>query len=71
MANVNVLRHADSGLVGKFTAYLAEYRAARKRHNVYRETLAELNALSDRDLADMGMSRFMLDEVAREAAYGK
>ena len=71
MSNVNVIRHADAGLFGRFNAFLADYRAARKRYAVYRETLGELNALSDRDLADMGMHRSMLEDVAKAAAYGK
>lgn len=31
----------------------------------YRETLSELSRLSDRDLADLGLSRHDLDGVAR------
>lgn len=31
----------------------------------YRETLSELSRLSDRDLADLGISRHDLDGVAR------
>jgi uncharacterized protein YjiS (DUF1127 family) len=39
----------------------------------YREYLAtyeELNALTDRELADLGLSRLNVREVAREAIYG-
>ena len=39
----------------------------------YREYLAtynELNALSDRELADIGLSRLNVRDVAREAVYG-
>lgn len=34
----------------------------------YRQTVRELSRLSDRDLADLGISRFDIDSVAREAA---
>jgi uncharacterized protein YjiS (DUF1127 family) len=34
----------------------------------YRETVRELSRLSDRDLADLGISRFEIDTVARDAA---
>ena len=34
----------------------------------YRETVRELSRLSDRDLADLGISRFDIDSVARDAA---
>jgi uncharacterized protein YjiS (DUF1127 family) len=41
---------------------LANYRT-------YRATLAELSALSDRDLDDVGLSRGMIRDVAAAAAY--
>lgn len=41
---------------------LANYRT-------YRATLAELSDLSDRDLADVGLSRGMIRDVAAGAAY--
>lgn len=31
----------------------------------YRETVAELSRLSDRELEDLGISRFEIDSVAR------
>ena len=34
----------------------------------YRETVRELSRLSDRDLADLGISRFDIASVARDAA---
>ena len=39
------------------------------RRRVYRTTLTELQALSNRDLADMGMKRTELKRVAYAAAY--
>lgn len=38
---------------------------------VYRKTVNELSALSNRDLADLGLSRSMIRGIAIEAAYGK
>ena len=32
----------------------------------YRETVRELSQLSDRDLVDLGISRFQIDAIARE-----
>ncbi|MGR3804272.1 DUF1127 domain-containing protein [Marinibacterium profundimaris] len=46
------------------------FSARRARNKVYRETLAELRALSDRDLRDLGMSRASIHSVAWEAAAG-
>ena len=34
----------------------------------YRQTVRELSRLADRDLADLGISRFDIDSVARDAA---
>lgn len=38
---------------------------------VYRQTLNELSALSDRDLADLAIARSNIPWIAMEAAYGK
>jgi len=40
-----------------------------ERRAVYRTTLNELSSLSNRELADLGMSRSGLRAVAYEAAY--
>lgn len=52
---------------------LAELRAGLgervAKYRMYRATLSELASLSDRDLADLGLHRTMIDDVAREAAY--
>jgi uncharacterized protein YjiS (DUF1127 family) len=37
----------------------------------YRATLGELNALTDRQLSDVGMTRATLPGSARRAVYGK
>jgi uncharacterized protein YjiS (DUF1127 family) len=36
----------------------------------FRQTYAELDALSTRELSDLGLSRSMITRVAYEAAYG-
>ncbi|SFJ19097.1 DUF1127 domain-containing protein [Celeribacter neptunius] len=41
------------------------------RYRVYRETTLELSGLSDRDLADLGLSRASIKAIAYEAAYGQ
>ncbi|MGR3571912.1 DUF1127 domain-containing protein [Brevirhabdus sp.] len=42
-----------------------------KRYRLYRRTVNELEALSGRDLADMGISRGSIHSIAYEAAYLK
>jgi uncharacterized protein YjiS (DUF1127 family) len=50
---------------------IAAARLALQRRAVYSRTMRELQALSDRDLSDLGIHRAMIAEIAREAAYGK
>ncbi len=40
-----------------------------KWYAIYRATYAELNALGDRELADIGLSRHALNAISRQAAY--
>ncbi len=44
--------------------------AARKRKE-YNGIVAELSALSDRELNDIGVARADAGQIAREAVYGK
>lgn len=51
--------------IERFGAQLKENAELRKR---YRTTLHELQTLSDRELADLGMNRSMLRGIAWQAA---
>ncbi|WP_375254889.1 DUF1127 domain-containing protein [Yoonia sp.] len=53
--------------LGSLRTKIAEAAAKRK---VYRTTLTELESLSPRDLADLGIARTSIHEIAYEAAYG-
>lgn len=59
------------GLGTRLTEIGKDIVAAWRAHRVYRETLAELQALSPRELADLGLNASMLRSIALEAAYGK
>jgi uncharacterized protein YjiS (DUF1127 family) len=48
----------------------ARLRQSIADHGKYLATYDELNALSDRGLADIGLSRWNVRDVAREAIYG-
>jgi uncharacterized protein YjiS (DUF1127 family) len=52
-----------AGLRARWTESLA-------RRRKYKATLNELREMTDRDLADIGLHRALIQEVAREAAYG-
>ncbi len=71
MAYVNSTRVAQKGLLDRLADLKDNVLAAIRTRRLYAQTVAELNALSDRDLADLGISRLGIVEVAREAAFGK
>ncbi len=56
--------------VNWLSAPLEAFRTRHQQYKVYRSTIRELSALSDRSLADLGLSRAMIKGLAREAAYG-
>ena len=58
-------------LIERLVAFKNDLVERRVKNRVYRETLGELQALSGRELADLGMSRANLKSIAHEAAYGK
>lgn len=47
------------------TGFFARLRAQREASRTVRATMRELNALSDRDLNDIGISRADIADVAR------
>lgn len=62
------LSHRGSGLAGRIADGFARLAAAHARRNLYRRTVRELEALSDRELADLGLNRAAIHGVARDAA---
>lgn len=70
MAYANSTRAVGVSMSDRLVATLTVLRAAVQRRRVYDQTRRELKALSDRDLADLGIHRSMIRTVAREAAYG-
>ena len=71
MAFANVTRSGEFGFFHGPGTLVEKFRDQRRRNRVYRQTLAELKSLSNRDLADLGIARSMIGAVAIEAAYGK
>lgn len=60
---------AQSGLMDRVRGFFAELNDRMARAKVYRTTYAEMNALSGRELADLGIHRSELRRIAYEAAY--
>lgn len=74
MTYTNDIRTAGRSATGLSDRIAGLFRAlgeARQKRAVYNSTLRELEQLSGRDLADLGIARAMIPEIAREAAYGK
>lgn len=53
-----------------FAAIVRSIKTAIERRRVFKQTVAELNLLTARELGDLGISRGSIRSVAREAAYG-
>ncbi len=56
------------GLTGTFTAIRKALADKARRAHAYRETYRQLDAMSDRELADIGISRLQIADIAEEAA---
>ena len=48
--------------------FLTHLFAAIQRWFAYRDTVRELSRLDDRELSDLGISRFEIEHIARQAA---
>ncbi|MEP5729274.1 MAG: DUF1127 domain-containing protein [Sulfitobacter sp.] len=68
MAYLNTTASSQSFVLARITAAIATLDAALKRRKLYRETYAELEALTDRELEDLGLSRYDLHTVAATAS---
>lgn len=71
MAYVNSSRAASYGIADRAAAIVKTIRVGLERRRVFKQTVRELQALSNRELADLGIHRTMITRVANEAAYGK
>ena len=60
---------AQSALNARWDSIMTDIRAYRARRQVFRSTHWELSALSDRDLADLGLARSEIGRIAYQAAY--
>jgi uncharacterized protein YjiS (DUF1127 family) len=69
MAYVNSSRTAPVSFSDRFAAVVKVVKASVERRRLYNQTMYELQALSDRDLSDLGMNRSNIADVAYAAAY--
>lgn len=45
------------------------FKKSMRQRAMYRKTITELNALSNRELHDLGLNRSMITDIARNAVY--
>lgn len=62
---------AVTGITTRLAAIAADIADRFARRRMYRVTLRELSSLSGRELADLGIHRSQLHQIARSAAYEK
>ncbi|QYZ70387.1 DUF1127 domain-containing protein [Neotabrizicola shimadae] len=70
MAYVNNTRTASPALSSEVGGIFKSIKVALERRAVFSRTVRELNGLTDRELADLGISRVSIRDVAAQAAYG-
>ncbi|NUB43787.1 DUF1127 domain-containing protein [Fertoebacter nigrum] len=71
MAYVNTTRVANNGLADRVATLVKSVKDGLQRRRIYSQTVRELNALTARELADLGIHRSSIARIAMEAAYGK
>lgn len=69
MAAIAQTHDAASGIFGRLLTAIQHMQENRARRAIYNQTLRELNTLTNRDLADLGINRAMIDRLAHEAAW--
>lgn len=62
---------ATPALQAPFAERITALREAIAQRTTYRKTVRELQELSNRDLADLGIHRSAIKSIAYEAAYQK
>lgn len=71
MAFITETRTNSITLAQRFATLRANFAAARAQRKIYTTTIVELENLSNRELADLGLNRSSIKTIAFEAAYGK
>ena len=71
MAFASDTRSASISLADRFAAFGTSFVEAMAQRKLYRQTLTELEALSNRELADLGINRSMIKSVAIQATTRK
>ncbi len=68
MAMVQTQSAVKNAPAFNFASMIENIKTRYVRHRIYRRTVNELSALSNRDLADLGLYRSMIRRLAKQAA---
>lgn len=68
MAFASDNRTTTIALGDRFNAMMASFAETRAKRKVYKDTVRELNSLTNRELADIGINRSLIRAVALDAA---
>lgn len=71
MATASTTHFASITLFDRIRGAYANYKTAQALRTKYNATYHELNKLTDRDLADLGIPRSNIGAIAFEHVYGK
>lgn len=71
MANAVSVAPSVNPVVAYAREVIANLQDARARRAEYRRTVSELQTLSNRELADLGIARSNISSIAYETAYLK
>lgn len=70
MANANITHSTGFSFVARIEAAIAEFKEARALRAQYNTTVRELSQMTNRDLADIGICRYDIPELAAKHVYG-
>ena len=69
MSAMDVISRRNIGRPSRVAGLFGDITERVQRYKTYRRTLEELDALSDRELVDLGISRSQTRAIAYRAAY--
>jgi len=71
MAHAAQSSSSFTGIAGSISTFSAAFAQLVANHMAYRTTRNELHKLSDRNLADLGLNRTMIDRVSHDVVFGR
>ena len=71
MAYIAANSNAVSGSQGRIAEFFVTVRQVLADRKLFNQTVKELNALDERELADLGMHRADIISIAHRSVYGE